>query len=315
MPDFPLKTSTASKGFRSGFVALIGRPNVGKSTLLNSLVGQVVAITTPRPQTTRGCIRGIVTNPEFQVVFVDTPGMHRRERAINRYLLAEAQAAVSEVDLVTMLVDAQGCGGDPLDNLEDQLVLDIIRQAGRPAILAINKIDRLNEKQALLPILQAYAQMNLFADLVPISALSGDGIAQLLAAIVQRLPEGPQLYPSDQITDQPERLLVAEFIREQVILQLGDELPYSVAVVVDTFEEIPERNLTKIRATIYVEHASQKGIVIGKNGRRLKSIGTKARTSIETMHQGSVYLELYVKVSDRWTRSAAGLRKVGYDKT
>jgi GTP-binding protein Era len=315
MPDFPIKPPKAAKPFRSGFVALIGRPNVGKSTLLNSLVGQVVAISTPRPQTTRGRVRGILTTPEFQVVFVDTPGMHRRERAINRYLLAEAQAAVSEVDLVTMVVEAQGRGKNPEDDPEDRLVLDIVRQSGRPAIVAINKIDRLKEKRALLPIMQAYAQTELFTELVPISARTGDGIAQLLAEIVKRLPEGPQLYPSDQITDQPERVLAAEFIREQVIIQLGDELPYSVAVVVDTFEEIPERDLTKIRATIFVEHASQKGILIGKGGQRLKSIGTKARASIETMRQGRVYLELYVKVSDRWTRSTAGLRKVGYHNT
>ena len=255
----------------------------------------------------------MVTHPEFQVVFVDTPGLHRRERAINRYLLAEAQAAAGEVDLVTLVVEARGRGEHPTDDPEDQLVLDLIRRAGRPALLAINKIDRLKEKQALLPIMQAYAETNLFAELIPISALTGDGVARLLAAIVERLPEGPQLYPSDQITDQSERLLAAEFIREQVILQLGDELPYSVAVMVDSFEEIPERSLTKLRATIYVEHGSQKGILIGKGGRRLKSIGTKARVSIETMRQGKVYLELYVKVSDHWTRSAAGLKRVGYD--
>lgn len=298
--------------FRSGFVALIGRPNVGKSTILNTLVGQVVAIAAPKPQTTRGRIRGIVNKPDCQIVFIDTPGLHFRNQALDKYLLGEAQAAAKEVDLVIMVVEAGRHEKQILHDPEDQLALDTVRKSKRTALLAINKIDKLRDKKILLPFLQEYARLGLFAEIIPISAKTGDGLPQLQKAIVDRLPEGPQFYPPEQVTDQTERALAAEFVREQIILQLGDELPYNTAVVTDSFEELPDRNLTSIHATIFVERDSQKGILIGKGGQRLKSIGVKARASIENMLQTRVYLELHVKVSDSWTKSNLGLKKAGY---
>ncbi len=313
-PLDPAVKDGSPDGFRSGFVALIGRPNVGKSTLLNAVVGETVAIATHRPQTTRTRLRGIVHRPAAQIVFVDTPGFHQREQAINRFMLNEAQAALGDVDLVVLLVEADGRGRTPEDEPEDRLVLDALRKSGLPALLAVNKIDRLADKAGLLPILQAYAGLELFQELLPISALKQDGLEPLLSAIESRLPPGPAYFPEDMITDQPERLLAAEFIREKAILRVGDEIPYSLAVEVESFEDLPGRQpMVGIHALIYVERNSQKGILIGKGGKTLRDIGQAARLAIEGLLQCRVHLELRVKVAKRWSHSRGGLRRVGYD--
>ncbi len=302
--------------FRSGFVALVGRPNVGKSTLLNVLVGETVAIATHRPQTTRTRIRGIVNRPGCQIVFVDTPGIHQRDQALNKFMLTEAKAALSDVDLVVLLVEADGRGCLPDQDEEDRLVTETLRRSGCRSLLAINKIDRLDDKNRLLPALAAWSATGLFEALVPISALKQDGLESLLDALETRLPHGPRYFPTDMITDQPERVLVAEFIREQAILRVGAELPYSLAVEVEAFEDMPGKQpFTRIYALIYVERDSQKGILIGKQGEMLREIGTSARRKIEGLLQRRVHLELRVKVARKWTRTDAGLRRVGYDES
>lgn len=303
-----------SQGFRSGFVALVGRPNVGKSTLLNALVGEQVAIATYRPQTTRDKIRGIVHRPSCQIVFVDTPGIHDKDRAINRYMLEEARSAIGEVDLVVLLVEARGRGRRPDEDDEDRLVLEAVSKGGRPALLAVNKIDKLKDKTQLFGVLEAYGETGLFEEMVPISALKKDGIESLLQAIEQRLPEGPAFFPEEMYTDQPERLLVGELIREQLFLQVGQEVPYSVAVEVEAFVEDPKSKRVVIHAVIYIERKSQKGIIIGKGGKMLRSIGSEARRAIEKLLDCKVFLDLHVKVADNWSQSLAGLNRVGYRK-
>ena len=309
-------------GFRSGFAALAGRPNVGKSTLLNYLIGEVITIATPKPQTTRKRIRGIVNQANSQIVLVDTPGLHlmpgddrarKSKFALNRYMVAEAKAALSEVDLVVLLVEARGRGQRPEVDDEDRLVMDSLRRISCPRLLAINKVDVLDNKERLLPMIDAYHETGLFAEIIPISAREGDGTEALLAAIESRLPEGPPYFPQDMITDQPERLLVAEFIREQVLLHTDQEIPYRTAVEVEAFEEEPERDLVRIYATLFVERDSQKAILIGKQGRGIKAIGTAARQSIEALLGCKVFLDLRVKVKSGWTSSNLGLRSVGYD--
>ncbi|MBN2498793.1 MAG: GTPase Era [Deltaproteobacteria bacterium] len=300
------------EGFRSGFAALAGRPNVGKSTLLNALVGEAVAICTHRPQTTRSRVRGIVNRPTSQIVFVDTPGIHDCDRAINRFMLDEARSVIGEVDLAVLLVEATGRGRQPDSEEEDRLALDIIGRAACPALLAVNKIDLLKNKAELLPILQAYDRTGLFDELLPVSAKEQEGLDDLLVAIESRLPKGPRLFPPDIYTDQSERQMVAELIRQQVFLLAAAEVPYSVAVEVEAFEE--ECDLVRILALLYVERKSQKGILIGKGGRMLKSIGSESRKSIERLLGCRIYLQLQVKVAARWSHSSAGLDRVGYRK-
>ncbi len=301
-------------GHRSGFVALVGRPNVGKSTLLNRMVGNVVSIATSTPQTTRNRVRGIVSRDDCQMVFLDTPGLHpaASRKAINRFMLSEATSALAEVDLVVVVVEARRRGDLPDGHPQDRLVLDAVHEAGRPALLAINKIDLVGQKETLLPQLSAYAAGGFFEELIPIAAINGEGVEILLSAIIRRLPEGPRYFPGDMITDQPERLLAAEFIREQVIRHTGQEVPQAVAVVVDAFEEQTDRKLTVIHATIYVERSSQKGILIGAGGKRLKSIGTRSRRSIERLLACRVFLDLRVKHQANWSRSSSGLKSMGY---
>jgi len=294
-------------------VALVGRPNVGKSTLLNALVGERVAIATPRPQTTRTRIRGVVHRPGCQIVFVDTPGIHTRSWQLNRFMLGEARAALGEVDLAVLLVEARGRGSRPEEDDEDRLVLELLAEAGVPALLAINKIDTLADKGQLLPLMQAYASLGRFEELIPVSALREEGLEPLLAAIVARLAEGPAYFPEELYTDQPERQMVAELVREAAMLRTEDEIPYCLAVQVDAFEEQPDRGLVRILATVFVERESQKGILIGKGGRHLKEIGTAARRAIEQLLERKVFLGLTVKVAPDWSRTAGGLRKVGYE--
>lgn len=306
---------TEARAFRSGFVAIAGRPNVGKSTLLNALVGETVAIATHHPQTTRTRVRGIVNRPGSQIVFVDTPGIHQRDRAINQFMLQEARAGLTDVDLIVLLVEARGRGQRPGDEEEDRLVFELLEKSRRPALLAINKIDRVQDKAQLLPILAAYGQLGLFEELFPISAQKAQGLEPLVQAIEARLPEGPRYFPEDLITDQTERELVAEFIREQAMLRLEEELPYSLATEIEVFEDLPGKNpFVRIAALIYVERDSQKGILIGQRGARLREIGQAARRAIEAMLGVRVHLELRVKVARRWTESERGLHKVGYHK-
>ena len=301
-------------GFRSGFVALAGRPNVGKSTLLNALVGEEVAITTRRPQTTRRRIRGMLNRDSSQIIFVDTPGIHLWTQAksapsLNKYMLAEARAALGEVDLIVLLVEAAGRGGSLEPDDEDRLVLEALEKSGRDCLLCFNKIDLLKQKEKLLPLMEAYDQTGMFGELIPISALKKDGLQRLVAAIESRLPEGPRYFPQEMFTDQPERQLAAEYIRQQVLLQTDQEVPYHSAVEIISFEGDP----VEIHAVIYVERNSQKGILIGKGGKKLKTIGAGARRAIERLLGQRVYLDLRIKVKKGWSRTAAGLRSVGYE--
>ena len=313
--------------FKSGFVALVGRPNVGKSTLLNRVVGETVAITTNRPQTTRMRVRGIVNREQSQIVLLDTPGIHlppgseakggkaaAKTRAINRFMVSEAEAALSEVDLCIQVIEAHGRGRLPAAEEEDSLVLKVVEGSGCPALLAVNKTDLLKDKKLILPVLAAYNETGIFKELVPISARTGEGIESLLTAVESLLSEGPRYFPPDMITDQPERELAAEFIRQQVILQSREEIPFATAVEVYSFEDKPDKNLVVIHATLFVERESQKGILIGKKGGKLKSIGSRARKSIESMLSCKVFLDLRVKVKSDWSKTAGGLRSVGYDR-
>ena len=295
----------AEDGFRAGVVAVVGRPNVGKSTLLNRLVGQKVSITSPKPQTTRHRILGISSGEHSQVVYVDTPGLHRRRgRALNRYLNRSASAALDGVDLVLMLVQALAW------NDEDAFVAEVVRDSGRPTLVAVNKCDLVREKARLLPFLAEIAAATGCDDLWPISAQDGAGVAELAAGIVARLPEGEALFPADQVTDRSVRFMVAEIVREKLTLRLGDELPYRLTVDVEQFEET--RSLVRIGAVVWVETGGQKRIVIGKGGAMLKAVGTAARHDIEALLEKRVHLELWVKVQDDWSDSEAALRRLGY---
>jgi GTP-binding protein Era len=286
--------------FKSGFVSLVGRPNTGKSTLLNALVGQKVAIVADKPQTTRTAIQGVVTTSEAQIVFVDTPGIHKTRSALNRRLMDTVRAALHERDLLLFVVDATV----PVEE-QDRRALDMVRHAEVPELLVLNKIDLLKDKALLLPLIDQYKELFEFSGYIPVSAVKGDGLDQLRNAIVERLPEGPAYFPPDHITDQPERFLAAELVREKVLLATRQEVPHSVAVTVDRWEETPK--LTRIYATIRVERDGQKGIVIGAGGAMLKKIGTLAREEMERLFAIKIYLDLHVKVEPGWREKRAFL--------
>jgi len=289
--------------FHSGFVCIIGKPNAGKSTLLNSLVGEKVAIVTRKPQTTRNRILGIVNVerkagcPAGQIVFIDTPGIHRPINSLNKRMMQEVYDGLEGCNLLLLIVDATSKFGP-----DDQLVLDLAKKAALPAFLLLNKIDTI-EKQKLLPLIAHYKELHEFGEVIPVSALKGQGVDTLLEAIIKALPEGPRYFPKDQITDQPERFLAAELIREQVLMNTSQEVPHATTVLVDQYEE--GEKLTRIAATIYVERAGQKGILIGKQGATLKKIGTAARLQIERLLNTRVFLELFVKVQPNWRESRA----------
>ena len=287
--------------FRSGFVSIIGRPNAGKSTLLNALVGEKLAIVTRKPQTTRNRIQGMVNverkgkRPAGQIVLVDTPGVHKPINSLNRRMMKEVYDALEGCDLLLLIVDASekfGAG--------DKFVLDIVKKSGQPCFLLLNKIDKL-DKQRLLPLIAEYKERHSFAEVIPTSAMKRQGLDTLLDAVVKALPEGPRYFPKDQITDQPERFLVAELIREQVLLATEQEVPYATTVLIEQYEE--GDRLTRIAATIYCERDGQKAILIGKQGANLKKIGTAARLQIERLLNTKVYLELFVKVRPGWRDS------------
>jgi GTPase len=290
--------------FKCGYIALMGFPNAGKSTLLNRLVGEKLAITSPKPQTTRRRLLGIVNLPEAQFLFLDTPGVLDPRGALNATLVAAALNALSEADVVVWLVDPRPPAPD------DQVLLPELRRLDRPLIVAINKIDTV-AKPRLLPLISAYHELFPGAPIIPLSALLGDGVAELTAEILKLLPTSPPLYPLDQETDSTERVLVAELIRERVLHHTSEEIPHAVAVQVEEFDEGRRPHLVKIRAVIFVERNSQKGILIGKQGGMLKAIGAEARGEIEALLGARVFLELWVKVWKNWRKDPKALRALG----
>lgn len=289
---------------RAGRVAIVGRPNVGKSTLLNALLGQKLAITAPRPGTTRSCLLGVYASadPPVQIAFVDTPGLERPRSVLGRVLVEEAQASLEDADAVLVVVEAKrgGRGGDPVAPADADIVEQVAR-VGHPIVLALNKVDAVKDKSALLPVLEAWSRRFELAAIVPISALRGDNLEPLVRELRALLPEG-LLYEEDFLTDKPERFFVAELVREAIIHHTRQEVPYSVAVQVEQMRE--EERTTRIGAAILVDRPSHKGIVIGAGGARLKAIGTDARKEIEALLGRKVFLELFVKVEEDWTRDA-----------
>ncbi|WP_227767499.1 GTPase Era [Zhaonella formicivorans] len=294
-----------TENFRSGFVAIIGRPNVGKSTLLNRVLGQKVAIMSDKPQTTRNKIRGVYTAENVQIVFLDTPGIHKPKHKLGEYMVETALHTLREVDAVLYVVDVTAEYG-----AGEEYVLKALSQVDTPVILALNKIDLL-DKNKLLALIAEYSHRFDFAAIVPVSAASGENVERLLQVLAQYLPEGPQYYPPEMVTDQPERLVIAELIREKVLHLTREEVPHSVAVQIETIEQRGTGGIY-VGAVIYVERDSQKGIIIGKKGQMLKSIGQLAREDIEALLGSKTYLELWVKVRPDWRRREADLRNFGY---
>jgi GTP-binding protein Era len=288
--------------FRSGFVSIIGRPNAGKSTLLNALVGEKIAIVSEKPQTTRTRIQGILNlksghgRQAGQIIFVDTPGVHKPDSKLNRKMLQEIHAALESRDLILLIVDVT-----EKPSPADQHVMDLVKKSGGSVFLLLNKIDRL-EKDRLLPIIDRYSKLHEFREIIPISATKRDGLERLLDKVIGVLPEGPRYFPEDQLTDQPERFIASEIIREKVLLKTGKEVPYATAVVIERYEE--GERLTRIAAAIYCERDGQKAILIGKRGQKLKEIGTAARLELESLLGKKVFLELFVKVQPGWRESA-----------
>jgi GTP-binding protein Era len=292
---------------RCGYVAIVGRPNVGKSTLLNHLLGQKISITSRKPQTTRHQVLGIKTEADYQIIYVDTPGLHKgAEKAINRAMNRAASSAIDDVDLVLFVVDRTAW------TEEDEMVLSRVRQSGRPVLLVVNKVDLLPDPDQLLPHLQLLADKADFAAVVPVSALRQRNTDALEAEIVAHLPESGYFFPEEQITDRSQRFLAAEIVREKIMRQLGDELPYSVAVEIEEFAD--DNGVLHISALILVERQGQKKIVIGDKGSRLRSIGTEARIDMEKLFDSKVMLRLWVKVRSGWSDDERALRSLGYDE-
>ena len=306
----PPAPSTSAPEHRAGFASLIGRPNVGKSTLFNRLLGQKLAIVSPKPQTTRNRIRGIVTRPAGQVVYVDTPGLHPPRGKLGRFLAATVTQALEEVDVVILVADATA----PVD-ADAAEAFEALRSVSAPAVLALNKVDLVPDKAKLLPRLEAYAGRHPFRALVPISAKKGTGVDRLEAVTLELLPPGPALYPADTVTDQPETLFVAETIREKLFQTLRQEVPYACAVRVEELVERGPDAPLYIRGEIFVERASQKGIVIGEGGAMLKRIGQAARRELEAFFGVRVFLDLRVRVREDWRQDDRALRELGYQRT
>jgi GTP-binding protein Era len=281
---------------RSGFVSILGRPNAGKSTLLNALIGTKIAIVADKPQTTRTVIQGVLAMPGAQIVFLDTPGIHKSDSLINRRMMQAVRTALEDRDLLLFLVDATV----PFSE-EDEHAAAVLKKANCPVLLVLNKIDRLKRQEDLLPLIETYRAVHPFEEYLPVSALTGTGLDRLKQAILERMPDGPLFYPPDYITDQPERFVAAETIREKVLHQTRQEVPHAVAVLIDTWEE--KKNLLRVGASIYVEREGQKGIIIGSKGSMLKTIGSEARLDLEAFFGRKVFLELFVKVRPGWRES------------
>jgi len=289
----------------SGYVALIGRPNAGKSTLLNRLVGQKIAAVSDKPQTTRFKIQGVITKPEGQVILVDTPGVHQPGYQLNRRMMAAVQDALLGVDLVCLIRDASVSTGNG-----DRFVLDLVKRSGKPSLLLLNKIDKLEDKSALLPLIDWYRNEHEWREIIPISALKNEMTDVLIDAALKHLPEGPPIFSEDELTDQTLRVLAAEIVREQILRVTGDEIPYVTAVVTERFEEVRE-DFARIFCAIVVERPSQKKIIIGRGASRLKEIGTRARKEIEKLLGHRVHLELFVKVEEDWRNKDQLLEEFG----
>jgi GTP-binding protein Era len=292
-------------GFISGFVTIAGRPNAGKSTLLNALVGTKLAIIADKPQTTRTTIQGILNTPSAQVIFLDTPGIHRADSRFNRRMMEMVRPALEDRDLLLYIADAT----QSLTPADEE-ALDLIRKSRTATFLLLNKIDRLKNKSALLPLIEAYRTRMEFQEIFPISALTGEGLSELKTAIIRRMPRGPQYFPPDQITDQPERFLAAEIVREKILTETRQEVPHSAAVLVDQWDDTS--NLTRIAATIYVERPGQKAILIGAGGSMLKKVGTLARQELELLLGRRIFLELFVKVQPHWRENAEFLNALDW---
>ena len=292
--------------FRCGFVALVGRPNVGKSTILNRLVGQKISITSRRPQTTRHRILGIKTDDQSQIIFVDTPGMHARQpRAMNRYLNRAAFDSLADVDVVVFVVEGTRWQDD------DDWILERLKTLSCPVIAAVNKIDHIDNKELLLPALQSLSSKFEFAEIIPLSARTGDQLQQLEAAVLERLPESPPFFSEEQVTDRSERFLAAELVREKLFRKLGEEIPYSLTVEIESFKE--DKKVLHIHALIWVDKASQKPIVIGNKGQLLKEVGREAREDMQVAFGQKVFLQLWVKVKEGWADDERALHSLGYD--
>ena len=293
--------------FLSGFIAIIGPPNIGKSTLLNRLLGEKIAITSPKPQTTRNRILGIYNGEGYQMVFIDTPGIHKTKSLFHKSMVESAKASLEEVDIILLML------GFGMDNHKNEIgsIIRLLKKTNKPTILVINKID-LIKKEDLLPIIDLYDKLRCFDSIIPISALYGDGLETLKKELKKRLRPGPQFYPSDMITDKSRGFLMAEIIREKIYYKAREELPYCSAVVIEGLEEDPGKNLLVIRAVVYVEKESQKKIIIGKKGEMIKEIGKNARIEMERMFSKKVYLEIFVKVEKNWTRDVKLLQRLGY---
>ena len=293
--------------YKAGFVSVIGRPNVGKSTLLNALTGEKIAIMSNKPQTTRNTIRGVVTNDECQLVLIDTPGIHNPKTKLGQYMVNVASDSMREVDLILFMVEANA-----KSTTANEQIIETLKGIKTPVFLIINKIDTIS-KDKLFSIIDAYSKMMDFKSIIPISALNNDGTAIILKEALKYIPEGDKMFPDDTLTDQPEKVIVAEMIREKILLNLDDEIPHGVGVEIMSFKE-REDGLINIQATIYCEKSSHKGIIIGKQGAMLKKIGSAARFEIERLLYTKVFLELWVKVKPDWRNNDSMLRELGYKK-
>lgn len=292
-------------GYKSGFVSIIGRPNVGKSTFLNRIIGQKIAIMSDKPQTTRNKIQGVYTENDSQVIFIDTPGIHKPKHKLGDFMVKMAQTTLKEVDIILFMVNAaEGFGRG------EEFIIEKLRETKQPVFLVINKIDQVHPEK-LLELIDQYRTLHDFAEIVPISALDGNNVESLLTAIKKYLPEGPQYYPDNQVTDHPERFIIAELIREKVLHLTREEVPHSVAVVIDAIQK-REGGAVYVNATIIVERPSQKGIIIGKQGKMLKEVGKRARFDIEALLGSKVFLEVWVKVQKDWRNKMSHLRDLGF---
>jgi len=298
----------SKRPFHSGYAALIGRPNAGKSTLLNRLVGEKIAAVSNKPQTTRHKIQGIVTRENGQIVFVDTPGVHKPGYQLNRRMMAAVHDALLSVDVVVLMRDASVSTGNG-----DKFVLDLVKESEKPAVLVLNKIDKIRDKKLLLPLIDLYRNEYEFAAIVPLSGLKGNAVDELLDQIIKQLPEGERIFAEDELTDQPMRVLIAEMVREKILETTGEEIPYVTAVVTEVYDET-DPGLLRIFCAIYVERASQKKIIIGKQGSRLKDVGTKARLEFENLSGRRVFLKLFVKVVEDWRNREQALDELGLEK-
>src|SRR5574342_113006 len=299
-------SNQSNQSHRSGFISIIGRPNVGKSTFLNRVIGQKIAIMSDKPQTTRNKVQGVLTLEDSQLIFIDTPGIHKPKHRLGDFMMKVAQNTLKEVDLILFMVNAQEGYGRG-----EEFIIEKLQNVKNPVFLVINKIDLIHPDK-LFELIDSYKEKFNFAEIVPISALEGNNIEKLLEQIKEKMPEGPQFYPADQVTDHPERFIVSELIREKALHLTREEIPHSTAVVIEKMERQSEKDMVHVMATVIVERDSQKGIIIGKQGTMLKEIGKRARADIESLLGSKVFLELWVKVQKDWRNKMGQLRDYGF---